>query len=105
MICDWPQNGPQIKQIKKTLCGDDPDPKRRGEGGGEGGKPPPELGGLGGSDWKGEKIGGSEEKKGDLLADLVARRIIYRIIYIIIYITIYIIYDSLSLSLSTYIYI
>ena len=47
-------------------------------GGGGGGcdPPPPGLGGLEGSDWKGEKFGGSEEKKRALHADPVDRRII-----------------------------
>ena len=49
-----------------------------------GGKSPPGLGGLGGSDWNGEKFGRSEEKKGDLHADPIGRRIICKYIYIYI---------------------
>ena len=77
MIFDWQKSGPKNQE---KLCGDvrdqmreaEPRP-RRGEGGG---KPPPGLGGSGESDWKGEKLGGSEEKKGDLHADPMGRRIL-----------------------------
>ena len=60
MIFDWSKNGPTNQQNSKNkLCGGvrhqsppaEPRP-RRGEGGS---KPLPRLGGLGGSDWKGEE--------------------------------------------------
>ena len=65
----------------------------RGQGGGRGGgKPPPGLGGLGGSEIEKErKFGrGSEQKKfrkteGDLHADPMGRRIIYRLFFKMLY--------------------
>jgi hypothetical protein len=60
------RGGPGIPARTKLL-------PRRGTGGG---KPPPRLRGLRGSDRKGEKFGRSEEKREDLHADLVGRRII-----------------------------
>ena len=62
---------------KKTLGRPVPNKTSRAEakeGGAGAGKPPPGLGGKG-SDWKGEKFGGSEEKRGDLNAEPVGRRI------------------------------
>ena len=65
---------PQIKNSEKEkLCGDVqdhprvPEPSPRRGGGGEGGKAPPELGGLGGSDRVrrvGRKEGGSTRRPG-----------------------------------------
>ena len=65
MTCDWakvlPQNKKNTKQklrvdVRQETRVPEPGPKR-GEGG-------PALGGSGGSDRKGGKFGGSEEKRG-----------------------------------------
>ena len=68
---------PKIKKVSKRAPRRRPTPiaTSRTEAK-EGGKPPPGLGGLGGSDWKGEEFGGSEEKKRALHADPVGRRIL-----------------------------
>ena len=82
MIFDWPKNDrPNPKNKKKEAVRRRPrlNENSRTEakvGGGGGGKLPPWFGRLGGSDWKGEKFGESEEKKRALHADPVGRRII-----------------------------
>ena len=92
MIFDLPQNGSTNKKIGKKCSAKTADVElqlRAGakEGGGGEGKPPPGLGGLGRSDWKEEKFGGPEERRGALHADPVGRRI-HIFIYVYIYICI-----------------